>query len=178
MNTRIARGFLWGVLATVAMTCVHFGIWAVEGRLTIHAMATQMMPAIIIARMFGPGLPVSTHLLLAAAIHLGYGGFWGAMLFALTRRVTFWKGLAMAAFLYLGAHIFLSPLLRGGVAAGSSPRGIFAAWFSWFSIATHFTYGASLGLLGAWSDRTVVTARLAPEKSEMRPASPKTGYAG
>src|SRR5579871_4068214 len=111
MNIRLARGFLWGVVATVAMTLVHLGIWAVEGRLTIHNMATQMMPSIIIARMFGDALPVSMHLVLAMLIHLGYGGFWGAMLFALTKRVTLWNGLAMGAFLYFGSHIFLSPLL-------------------------------------------------------------------
>ena len=168
MNARIARGFLWGVVATVAMTLVHFGIWTVEGRLSVHAMATQMMPAIIITRMFGAALPVSTHLLLAAIIHLGYGGFWGAILFGLTKRVTFWKGIAMGAFLYLGAHIFLSPLLARGASAGGAPH-----LLSWFSIATHFTYGASLGLLGAWSDRATDTARVALEKSGMRPASPK-----
>lgn len=152
MKTRIACGFLWGVVATVAMTLVHFGIWAVEGRLAIHNMATQMMPAIIISKMFGPALPVGTHLLLAAIIHLGYGGFWGAILFGLTKNVTVWKGLAMGAFLYLGSHIFLSPLLGRGAAAGSA-HSIVASWFSWFSIATHFTYGATLGLLGARSER-------------------------
>jgi uncharacterized membrane protein YagU involved in acid resistance len=115
-------------------------------------MATQMMPAMIISKMFETGLPIGAHLLLAAIIHLGYGGFWGAMLFGLTDKVTLWKGLAMGAFLYLGSHIFLSPLLRSGATAGPA-RSIVASWFSWFSIATHFTYGASLGLLGARSER-------------------------
>jgi hypothetical protein len=159
MNARIARGFLWGVVATVAMTLVHIGIWAVEGRLTIDAMATRMMPSIIIAKMFGPGLPTATHLMLAALIHLGYGAFWGAMLFALTKRVTFWKGVAMGAFLYLGAHIFLAPLLGRGAPVRGSLLGTLASWFSWFSIATHFTFGATLGLLGSWQDRTAETAR-------------------
>ncbi|HVB55571.1 MAG TPA: hypothetical protein VNE63_03935 [Candidatus Acidoferrales bacterium] len=170
MNTRLVRGFVWGVVATIAMTLVHIGIWAGEGRLTIHAMATQMMPAIIIAKMFGPGLPVSTHLLLAALIHLGYGGFWGAILFALARRVTLWNGLAMGAFLYLGSHIFLSPLLARGDAAGGPLR--IASWLSWFSIATHFTYGATLGLLGSWQDRAQRT-RLETEKSELQVGSPR-----
>jgi hypothetical protein len=151
MNSRIIRGFIWGVVATVAMTLMHISIWAVEGRLTIHAMATQMMPSTIIARMFGTGLPVPIHLLLAALIHLGYGGFWGAILFALARRVTVWNGLAMGAFLFLGGHIFLSPLLGRG-AAGGGLR--IASLLSWFSIATHSTYGVTLGLLGSWQDRT------------------------
>ena len=172
MNTRILRGILWGVVATVAMTLVHITIWGVEGRLTIHAMATRMMPSIIIAKMFGPGLPVSTHLFLAALIHLGYGAFWGAILFALTKRVTFWKGVAMGAFLYLGAHIFLSPLLGQGAAAGSLGAMV-ASWFSWFSISTHFTYGASLGLLGGWQDRAVETARRKMEDVQLQAGSPR-----
>ncbi|MGI0134195.1 MAG: hypothetical protein ACREBW_04475 [Candidatus Micrarchaeaceae archaeon] len=157
MNTRIARGFLWGMVATVAMTVTHLSIWTAEGQLTIHAMATHMMPAIIITKMFGPGLPVSTHLVLAAVIHLGYGGFWGAMLFALTPRVTFWKGVAVGAFLYLGSHIFMAPLLGGRITL-----------FSWFSISTHFTYGAALGLLGGWQDRVTEATRVGMKKMEMQ----------
>ena len=156
MNKRLLQGFLWGLVATIAMTLVHFSIWTVEGRLTINNVVTKMMPSNIITRMFGSGLPVSTHLLLAALIHLGYGAFWGAILFALTKRVTFLKGIAMGAFLYLGAHIFLSPLLAGRPWARGS-------LLSWFSIATHFTYGATLGLLGNWQDRT---ARIAPLEAE------------
>lgn len=167
MNLRIARGFLWGTVATVAMTLTHFSIWAVEGQLTIHNMVTRMMPSNIITKVFGSGLPVSTHLLLAALIHLGYGAFWGAILFGLTKQVTFLKGVAMGAFLYLGARIFLSPLL------GSRPLAA-GALLSWFSIATHFTYGATLGLLGAWRDRVaevgqVATERAAPQIGSQRP---------
>lgn len=169
MNTRIARGILWGVVATVAMTITHVTIWGVEGRLTIHAMATRMMPSVIIAKIFGPGLPVPTHLFLAAMIHLGYGAFWGAMLFAITRRVTFWKGVAMGAFLYLGAHIFLAPLLHPGTAR--SLGAMVASWFSWFSISTHFTYGATLGLLGGWQDRTVDAAQRKAGDSQLHPAT-------
>jgi hypothetical protein len=59
-TARMARGFLWGAVATVLMTCTHTAIWAVQGRLTVHAFETQAMPAIIITKMFGPGLPAST----------------------------------------------------------------------------------------------------------------------
>ena len=165
MNTRLLRGFLWGAVATVAMTMVHFGIWTVEGRLTINNMVTKMMPSNIITKMFGPGLPVSTHLLLAALIHLGYGAFWGALLFALVKRVTFWHGLAVGAFLYLGSHIFLAPLL-GRELSGVGPL------FSWFSIATHFTYGGTLGLLGSWQDRKAEVTRVQADKSGLQAGSP------
>jgi hypothetical protein len=129
-----------------------------------------MMPSTIIARMFGTGLPVPTHLLLAALIHLGYGGFWGAILFALVRRVTVWNGLAMGAFLYFGGHIFLSPLLRGGAAAGGLR---FASLLSWFSIATHSTYGITLGLLGSWQDRTAEARQGEVEHEGLPAGSPR-----
>jgi len=131
--------------ATVAMTIVHIVIWAITGRLSVVALASKTLPGVMIARMFGPGLSTSAHLLLAVVIHLGYGGFWGGMLFALTPRVTIWKGLAMGALLYLGLELFLFPILGRGVFASAAPDRTFAIFFS---IATHFTYGATLGWLG------------------------------
>jgi hypothetical protein len=150
MNARAWRGFLWGMAATVAMTLVHVISWAFAGRLTVLALTTKAMPSIIITRLLGP-LPTGTLLLLAMAIHLGYGGFWGAILFRLTPRVTVWKGIGLGAFLYLGAHVFLSPLLgRGGIMAAGEPH---RAFLLLFSVATHLTYGATLGWLGWLGDR-------------------------
>jgi hypothetical protein len=151
MSARAWRGFLWGMVATVAMTLTHMIIWAIAGRLTVEALTTKAMPSIIITHLLGP-LPTGTHLLLASAIHLGYGGFWGAILFRITPRVTVWKGLGLGAFLYLGAHIFLSPLLgHGGIMASGEPH---RAFLLLFSVATHVTYGATLGWLGWRDDRS------------------------
>lgn len=150
MNARVFRGFLWGMVATVAMTLVHMISWAIAGRLTILALTTRAMPSIIITRLLGP-LPTGVHLLLAMAIHLGYGGFWGAILFSLTPRVTVWKGIGLGVFLYLGAHIFLAPVVgRGGIMASGSPH---RAFLLLFSVATHLTYGITLGWLGWLGDR-------------------------
>jgi hypothetical protein len=138
------------MVATVAMTLTHMIIWAIAGRLTVVALTTKAMPSIIISRLLGP-LPTGVHLLLALAIHLGYGGFWGAILFRLTPRVTVWKGIGLGAFLYLGAHIFLSPLLgNGGILASGEPH---RAFLLLFSVATHLTYGITLGWLGWMGDR-------------------------
>ena len=167
MNTaRMARGSLWGAVATVLMTCTHTAIWAVQGRLTVHAFETQAMPAMIITKMFGSGLPASTHLLLAMLLHIGYGGFWGAILFALTPRITFWKGVGTGAFLWLGAHLFLLPLLGRSIFMSGGAQILAGLWFS---IATHFTYGASLGLLGAWSEHAAEKNRVTVPSPEMGP---------
>ena len=65
-------------------------------------------------KILGPGLPTSIHVLLAAVVHFGYGGFWGGILFALTPRVTVWKGIGMGTFLYLIMQVFLFPFLGSG----------------------------------------------------------------
>ncbi len=149
-SARIWQGFLWGMAATVLMTTTHVVIWALTGRLTVVALATRTLPGIIIAKILGPALPTSTHLFLAALIHLGYGGFWGGILFALVPRVRFWHGVAVGAFLYLGLEIFLYPVLGRGVFASAAPDRAFAIFFS---MATHFTYGGTLGLFGWLADR-------------------------
>lgn len=165
-STRMARGFLWGAIATVLMTCTHTAIWAVQGRLSVHAFETQAMPAIIITKMFGTGMPASTHLLLAMLLHMGYGGFCGAILFGLTPRITFWKGVSTGAILWLGAHLFLQPLLGRSIFTSGSAQILAGLWFS---IATHFTYGASLGLLGAWSEHAAEKSGVAVPGPDMRP---------
>ncbi len=147
MSARIVRGFVCGVLATVAMTIVHLSIWTVTGRLTAVAVTSKMLPEIIITRILGPGLPLSMHVLLAAVIHFGYGGFWGAVLFALTPRVTVWKGIAMGAFLYLLMQAILFPILGRGFFGSAAPGR--DAVLVFLSVATHFTYGAALGWFGA-----------------------------
>jgi hypothetical protein len=84
------------------------------------------------------------------------GGFWGGILFALTPRVTVWKGLAMGAFLYLIMQVFLFPLLgRGLFGSAMAHRNVTLIILS---VATHFTYGATLGWLGGRSQPAPATA--------------------
>lgn len=146
MSVRILRGFVWGVLATVAMTIVHLTIWTVTGRLTVVAVTSKMLPEIIVTKILGSGLPLFPRLLLAAVAHFGYGGFWGAVLLALTPRVTLWKGIAMGAFLYLFMQVVLFPAMGRGFFGAAAPGR--DAVLVFLSIATHLTYGTTLGWLG------------------------------
>jgi hypothetical protein len=164
-TTRMARGFLWGAIATVLMTCTHIAIWTVQARLSVHAFEVQAMPAMIVTKMFGPNLTSFTHLLLATLLHLGYGGFCGAILFGLTPRVTFWKGVGTGAILWLGAQFFLLPLLGRSIFMNASAQVLAGLWFS---ITTHFVYGASLGLFGAWSERASEKSGVTVSSPEMR----------
>ena len=85
---RLARGFGWGVVATIAMSA-----------LMILATATGVspmpmpVPAAIVSQVLGGGLPQPLMVLLAAVSHLAFGGVAGAVLAALTQPVTLLKGL-------------------------------------------------------------------------------------
>lgn len=146
LKVRMLQGFFCGVLATVAMTIVHLSIWTVTGRLSVVAVTSKMLPEIIVAKILGPRLPTFLHVLLAAVAHFGYGGFWGAVLFALTPRVTIWKGIAMGAFLYVVMQSVLFPAMGRGFFGGATPGR--DAVLAFLSIATHLTYGTTLGWLG------------------------------
>ena len=137
---RIWQGFLWGVAATVAMTIAHVLIWALTGRLTVVPLATRTLPGSIIAKILGPALSTSAHPFLAALIHVVYGGFWGGVLFALVPRVKFWHGAGVGAFNLSAWESFCIRFF-----AGAEPGRLFAIFFP---MATHFTYGATLGFLG------------------------------
>jgi len=156
LNPRILRGFLWGVVATIAMTTVHILIFAVTGRLTAAGLTSEMLPEVIIIKIAGPVLPVSIRVLLAMVIHFGYGGFWGGVLFALTPRVVVWKGIAMGAFLYLIMQVFLFPFLGRGLFGSAMPHRSVALML--LPVATHFTYGAILGFLGSRNQPAAATA--------------------
>lgn len=147
MNNRIQRGFLWGVGATVAMTLMHIAILAVTAHLTVEAVTVRMLPEVIVARVLGSGLAIPVRVPLAALIHFGYGGFWGAVLSAMTPRITVWKGIAMGAFLYLIMQVMLLPLLGRGIFGSAIPHRGAASFIP--SVLTHLTYGVTLGWFGA-----------------------------
>ncbi len=143
MNPRIWQGFVWGVVATIAMTVVHIFALVIIPRLMGVTAIPMPMPEVIVLKIFGPGLPTAILLLLAVVFHLGYGGFWGAFLFASIPRVTVAKGVVLGAFLYLILLLFLRPLLGQGAFGTPVPLRLALG-----SAATHFTYGATLGWFG------------------------------
>lgn len=74
-NHRIARGFGWGVIATIAMS-----ILMIIAMLTGISPMPKPIPAAIVGQILGPDTPKPLIMGLAAIAHLCYGGFWGAML--------------------------------------------------------------------------------------------------
>jgi hypothetical protein len=65
-------------------------------------------------RVFGSGIVKPQITVLAIALHLAYGGFWGGFLSAMTRRVTIWKGIGMGVFLWVVLQLGVFPFLGWG----------------------------------------------------------------
>src|SRR5713226_3292678 len=139
MKKRIVTGIGWGMIATVVMTGMH--------SLTREAglfPASKPVFLAIPSKILGSALPESGIVALGITSHLAYGGFWGGVLLAMTRRVTVWKGIVMGIFLWLVMHLVVFPFLG---------RGFFGSHVSWkivpASLITHLVYGVTLGWLGS-----------------------------
>jgi uncharacterized membrane protein YagU involved in acid resistance len=70
----------------------------------------------------------------------------GAALWAVARRVTVWKGLAIGVFLWLIMQLAVFPFLGWGVFANNLNSKVAAA-----ALIEHLVFGTVLGLLGAQS---------------------------
>lgn len=147
MDTRhLAIGFGWGVVATIAMS-----IPMILGMITGMAPMPEPIPKAIVVKVVGEGIPKPLVMLLAAGSHLVYGGFWGAVLSALTRPVTIWKGIGLGILLWFIMQVAVLPFLGWGLFGSSiTPRIAIA------TLVLHLIYGAVLGWL---MDRKLSTPR-------------------
>ena len=59
----------------------------------------EPIPKAVVATLFGSGLPKPVLLVLVVGLHLGYGGFFGAVLARGAQPVTIWKGLGLGVVL-------------------------------------------------------------------------------
>jgi len=136
---RLAVGFGWGVVATIAMSAL-----MILGVATGLSPMPSPIPEAIVNKaleLFGVGLPGPLIMLLAAVAHLSYGGVSGAILAALTRPVTIWKGLGWGVLLWLIMQIAVFPVLGWGVFGAEITPLIAVA-----TLVLHLIYGATLGL--------------------------------
>lgn len=138
MDTRrFGRGFGWGVVATIAMSAV-----MIVGLLTGMSPMPKPIPAAIVGKLTGGGLPQAATMGLAALLHLGYGGFWGGTLAALTRRITVWHGIGLGLALWLIMQVVVLPFLGWGLFGVSQTPKIALA-----TLLLHIVYGATYGWL-------------------------------
>ncbi len=138
---RLAIGFGGGVVATLAMSAV-----MVAGYITGIAPMPNPIPAAIVGKVvkgvIGAEIPQIAIMALAIVSHFTYGGVAGAVLAALTRPVTVWKGLAWGVFLWLIMQVAVFPFLGWGLfGVAITPRIAVA------TLILHLVYGFTLGWL-------------------------------
>ncbi|TAM79871.1 MAG: hypothetical protein EPN47_18285 [Acidobacteria bacterium] len=113
------------------------------GRVTGMAPMPAPIPVAIIGKIFGAGLPKPFLMLMAVISHLAYGGFWGWVLWRVTKRVTLWNALALGGIMWLIMQIIVLPFLGWGVFGVAITPKIAVATF-----VLHMIYGGTLGWLG------------------------------
>lgn len=136
-GSRSWKGFEWGVVATLAMSAL-----MILGLVTGTAPMPKPIPAAIVGKLTGGGLPRPALMATAVVLHLGYGGVWGGLLATLTRRVTLRHGVALALFLWLIMQVVVLPFLGWGMFGTVHTIRIAAA-----TLVLHLVYGVTLGLL-------------------------------
>lgn len=135
--TRFWKGALWGVVATLVMSAL-----MILGLVTGMAPMPEPIPAAIIGKITGGGLPKPALMATAALLHLGYGAFWAGLLAAATERVTVWRGLALGVALWLLMQVIVLPFLGWGLfGAGVTPKIALA------TLVLHLVYGGTFGAL-------------------------------
>lgn len=150
MNTkRLAVGFGWGVVATIAMS-----ILMIAATASGLSPMPKPIPAAIVGKILGAGSPKPLIMILTIISHLGYGGFWGAVLALVAPRVTIGKGIALGVILWLLMNLLVLPFLGWGVFGVAVTPKIALA-----TLILHLVYGVTLGwLIDRDSDRATVYA--------------------
>jgi Family of unknown function (DUF6789) len=134
---RLAVGFRWGVVATVIMSVV-----MIAGTATGLSPMPKPIPVALVARMLGAGLSKPVRMVLGAVAHLGYGGVFGAVLAAVARPATVWKGVGIGVALWFVMQVVWLPYLGWGAFGASVTPRIAVA-----TLVLHLIYGASAGWL-------------------------------
>jgi len=133
---RLRTGFLWGIAATVAMSILMLG-----GMLLHLSPMPKPIPAALVGKLLGPGLPRPALMALAVLSHLGYGGVWGAALAGTIRgRITLAHGVVLGVLLWLLMQVLVLPWLGWGVFGTSVTPRIAVA-----TLILHLVYGGALG---------------------------------
>lgn len=138
---RLAVGFGWGLVATLAMSALMV-LGVATGLSPMPSPIPEALVSKVVGGMLGTDIPRPAVMVLAVVSHFAYGGVAGAVLAALTRPVTVWRGLGWGVLLWLVMDLVVLPLLGWGVfGTAITPRIAVATLF------LHLVYGATLGVL-------------------------------
>lgn len=133
-ESRTARGFAYGVVATIAMS-----VLVLVGTVTGVSPIPESIPKALVATVLG-GTPEPVVTALAVVGHLAYGGAFGALLAWMARPVTFTKALGLGVTLWGFLQVVFLPMLGWGVFGSSVTPQIAVA-----TLLAHLVYGGVLG---------------------------------
>ena len=141
-SSRLARGFGWGIVATIGMSTLMI-IGYVSGR----APMPRPIPEAIALTLLGDGAPKPLVRVLGVSAHFLYGGTFGAVLATIARPVTIKKGVGLGIGLWALMGIVVLPFLGWGLFGTAITPAIAVA-----TLILHLVYGT---LLGGGLDRNV-----------------------
>lgn len=133
-KNRAKTGFVWGVVATLAMS-----ILMVTGLITGLAPMPGPIPEALVSLVIG-GAPKPVRMVVAITAHLLYGGIFGALLAETVRPISIWKGLGFGALLWVVMGIVFLPLVGWGFFGTAITPKIAVA-----TLVLHLIYGGTLG---------------------------------
>lgn len=136
-NTRLLNGFVWGLVATLAMTLV-----ILTGVVIETVPITEPVPLALVYRILGQWLSHPLVIMVTILAHFLYGGIWGSLAAGFSRTVTFKNGLLFGVFLWLIMQLAALPFLGWGYfGLKISPLVPLVTLFQ------HLVYGAMFGWL-------------------------------
>ncbi len=141
----LAVAFGWGVLATIGMS-----ILMIIAKVTGISPMPKPIPLAIVAKIFGKQTAMPVLMILGIVSHLAYGGTWGAVLSAVAKPVTLFKGILLGAALWLIMQLVVLPFLGWGIFGIAITPKIAIA-----TLVLHLVYGSILGWGLARKNRAV-----------------------
>ena len=137
VGRRVAAGFAWGLAATAAMSIV-----LLLARLSGASPTPEPLPIAIVHAIFGTTIAPALVIVFAVLAHFGYGALWAGLFAAVSRPVTFARGIAFGVFLWFVMSAVVLPLVGWGAFGGKIHP---LLWFA--MLVVHLVYGGTLGLL-------------------------------
>jgi hypothetical protein len=131
--TRLAAGFGWGIVATIAMS-----ILLVIGYLSGLAPMPEPIPKAVVTTVLGSGIPQP----LIIGAHLLYGAITGLVFVAIAQPATLEKGLSYGIVLWLIMDLLVLPFIGWGIFGTAITPRIAVA-----TLVLHLVYGTTIGLV-------------------------------
>lgn len=131
---RRLRGALVGILATIAMSLV-----MIAGMVSGLAPMPEPIPKALVTLVLGATAPQPVLMGAAILTHLGYGAFWGGLLYGLHEGPRMREGIGLGVGLWILMGVAFLPLLGWGLfGTGLDPRIAVA------TLVLHVVYGLAL----------------------------------